>query len=166
MKIAWHISHLIPFSTIHNISISVKRSNFTLVFFNAFCHANLGSEFNFTFRFNIIVTPNFDYSYWSVVTFFMFGKVSNISYNSIFNRFILFVQPDTISYIFDYCSVIYFFFWVLKDFVHLIYLVFSNPWTFHHFTMWKKINWFKKKQQKKPCYATTKRVWKYHLYCN
>ena len=28
----------------NNISISVKRSNFTLAFFKAVCHANLGVE--------------------------------------------------------------------------------------------------------------------------
>ena len=38
---------LIPFSTINNISISVKRSNFTLVFFKAACHADPGTERNF-----------------------------------------------------------------------------------------------------------------------
>ena len=31
---------MIPFSIINNISISVNRSNFTLVFFKAACHAN------------------------------------------------------------------------------------------------------------------------------
>ena len=36
-----------PFSTINNISISVKRSNFTLVFFKAACHRNPGAERNF-----------------------------------------------------------------------------------------------------------------------
>ena len=35
------------FSTIDNISISVKRSNFTLVFFKAAYHANPGAEKNF-----------------------------------------------------------------------------------------------------------------------
>ena len=35
---------LIPFSTINNISISIKRSNFTLVIFKAACHADLGAE--------------------------------------------------------------------------------------------------------------------------
>ena len=34
------------FITINNISISVKRSNFTLVIFKAACHANLGAEKN------------------------------------------------------------------------------------------------------------------------
>ena len=38
---------VIPFSTINNISISVKRSNFTLVFFKAACHAKPGAEKNF-----------------------------------------------------------------------------------------------------------------------
>ena len=42
-----YISALIPFSTINNISISVKRSNFTLVFFKADCHANPGAKRNF-----------------------------------------------------------------------------------------------------------------------
>ena len=32
-----------PFFTINNISISVKRSNFTLVFFKAACHPNSGA---------------------------------------------------------------------------------------------------------------------------
>ena len=36
-----------PFSTINNILISVKRSNFTLVSFEAACHANPGTEGNF-----------------------------------------------------------------------------------------------------------------------
>ena len=36
-----------PFSTINNISISVKKSNFTLVFFKSACHANIGAERNF-----------------------------------------------------------------------------------------------------------------------
>ena len=38
--IEWYTPLLIPFSTINNISITVKRSNFTLVF----CHANPGAE--------------------------------------------------------------------------------------------------------------------------
>ena len=38
---------VIPFSTINNISISVKRSNFTLDFFKAACHAKPGAERNF-----------------------------------------------------------------------------------------------------------------------
>ena len=38
--IEWYIPPLIFFSTINNISVSVKRSNFTLVFFKAACHAN------------------------------------------------------------------------------------------------------------------------------
>ena len=38
---------LIPFSAINNISLSVKRSNFTLVVFKAACHANSGAERNF-----------------------------------------------------------------------------------------------------------------------
>ena len=40
-------SPLTPFSTINNISISVKRSNFTLVFSKAAYHANPGAEENF-----------------------------------------------------------------------------------------------------------------------
>ena len=35
------------FSTIKNISISVKRSNFTLIFFKAAFHTNHGAERNF-----------------------------------------------------------------------------------------------------------------------
>ena len=42
-----NVPPLIPFSTINNISISVKRSNFTLVFFKAACHANPGAERKF-----------------------------------------------------------------------------------------------------------------------
>ena len=42
-----HIPPHIPYSTISNISISVKRSNFTLVFFKAACRANPGAERNF-----------------------------------------------------------------------------------------------------------------------
>ena len=34
---------MIPFSTINNILISVKISNFTLVFSNATCYANHGA---------------------------------------------------------------------------------------------------------------------------
>ena len=36
------------FSIINIMSISVKRSNFTLVFFKATCHANSGEERNFS----------------------------------------------------------------------------------------------------------------------
>ena len=43
----WHIYCFIPFSTIDNIFISLKRSNFTLVFFKAACHANPRAERNF-----------------------------------------------------------------------------------------------------------------------
>ena len=39
-QIEWHILPLIPFSTINNISIWVKRINFTFVFFKAACHTN------------------------------------------------------------------------------------------------------------------------------
>ena len=39
----WHTSPVVPFSTISNISKSVKRSNFTSVFFQAVCHANPGA---------------------------------------------------------------------------------------------------------------------------
>ena len=35
---------VIPFSTINNISISVKRSDFTLLLFKAACHGNPGAE--------------------------------------------------------------------------------------------------------------------------
>ena len=42
-----HIPPLISFSTINNISISVKRSNFFIVFFKATCHTNQGTERNF-----------------------------------------------------------------------------------------------------------------------
>ena len=42
-----HIPPHIPYSTISNISISVKRSNFTLVFSKAVSHAKLGAERNF-----------------------------------------------------------------------------------------------------------------------
>ena len=42
-----HIPPLIPFPTINNISVSVKRSTFTLVFFKAACHANPEAERNF-----------------------------------------------------------------------------------------------------------------------
>ena len=42
-----YISPLITFSTINNISISVKRSNFTLVFSKAACRGNPGGEKNF-----------------------------------------------------------------------------------------------------------------------
>ena len=42
-----HIPPHIPYSTISNISISVERSNFTLVFFKATCHANPEAERNF-----------------------------------------------------------------------------------------------------------------------
>ena len=44
---AGHIPSLIPFSTINSISISVKRSNFTSVFFIAACYANSIAERNF-----------------------------------------------------------------------------------------------------------------------
>ena len=37
---------LVTFSTINNISISVERSNFTLAFLKAACHANLGAVRN------------------------------------------------------------------------------------------------------------------------
>ena len=39
--------HLIPFSTIENILILVKRSHFTLVFFKAAFHANPEAERHF-----------------------------------------------------------------------------------------------------------------------
>ena len=43
---AWYIPPLSPFSTINKISISVKRSNFTLIFLEAACHANPGAKKN------------------------------------------------------------------------------------------------------------------------
>ena len=42
-----HTPPLIHFSTINNISISVNRSNSSLVFFKAACHANPGAEIDF-----------------------------------------------------------------------------------------------------------------------
>ena len=36
-----------PFSTINNISILIKRSNFTLVHFQAACNANRGAQRTF-----------------------------------------------------------------------------------------------------------------------
>ena len=42
--IAWNSPPLIPFSTINDISTSVDRSNFTVVFFKAAFHANPGAE--------------------------------------------------------------------------------------------------------------------------
>ena len=44
--IALHIP-LMAFSTINNISLSAKRSNFTLVFFKVACHAYSGGGRNF-----------------------------------------------------------------------------------------------------------------------
>ena len=44
-SIVWDIPPLIPFSTI-NISISIKRFYFTLVFFKVICHANSGAAGN------------------------------------------------------------------------------------------------------------------------
>ena len=38
---------LIPFSTINNISMSVKKSNFTLAFFIVACHSDPGAGRNF-----------------------------------------------------------------------------------------------------------------------
>ena len=46
-QIKCHIPPLIPFSTNNIISLSLKRSNFTLVFLKAACHANPGAERNF-----------------------------------------------------------------------------------------------------------------------
>ena len=37
---------LILFTAVYNISISVNRYNFTLIFFKADCHANPGAEKN------------------------------------------------------------------------------------------------------------------------
>ena len=42
-----HIPPLIRFSTINNISISVKISSFILVYFKAAFHTNPGAEKNF-----------------------------------------------------------------------------------------------------------------------
>ena len=42
-----HIPPVIPFSTINNIPILVERSNSTLVFLKAACHANSGAERHF-----------------------------------------------------------------------------------------------------------------------
>ena len=47
MYLLLHIPPLIPFSNINNTLISVKRSNCTLVFIKAACHANPGAERNF-----------------------------------------------------------------------------------------------------------------------
>ena len=44
LETEWHIPRLIAFSTINNMSISVKRSNFILVFLKAVCHANPGVD--------------------------------------------------------------------------------------------------------------------------
>ena len=46
-QIERHIPPLVPFSTIYKISVLVKRSNFTLVFLQTTCHANLEAERNF-----------------------------------------------------------------------------------------------------------------------
>ena len=46
-KMEWHIPPLIPFSTINNRSTSIKRSNMTLVFYKAACHADPGAGRNF-----------------------------------------------------------------------------------------------------------------------
>ena len=43
-EIEAHIPPLTHFSTINNISVSVKRSHFALVVFRAACHANLEPE--------------------------------------------------------------------------------------------------------------------------
>ena len=47
LAFAYHVSSLISFSTINNISILVKKSNITLIFFKAACHANHGAEKHF-----------------------------------------------------------------------------------------------------------------------
>ena len=44
--IVWHLPPPIPFYNINNISVSVKRSNFTLAFIKATCHTNPGGEKN------------------------------------------------------------------------------------------------------------------------
>ena len=50
-----NLSPLILFSTLNNISISVERYNFTLVFFKAAYHANPGAERNFAESFSYIL---------------------------------------------------------------------------------------------------------------
>ena len=55
----WHIPPLIPFSTIDNLSISVKRCNFTLVFSEAAYHGNAGPERNFARSSSYILIPIF-----------------------------------------------------------------------------------------------------------
>ena len=50
---------LIPFSTIDNLSISVKRCNFTLVFSEAAYHGNAGPERNFARSSSYILIPIF-----------------------------------------------------------------------------------------------------------
>ena len=45
--IEWHMPPLITFSAINNMLISVKRANFTLIFFKATCHANPVAEKKF-----------------------------------------------------------------------------------------------------------------------
>ena len=47
-EIEWHISLFILFSFINDISISVQRSNFILVFLKAAYHANPGAKRNFS----------------------------------------------------------------------------------------------------------------------
>ena len=42
-----HITPLIQFSTINNISTSVNNSNFSSVFLKTACHDNPGAERNF-----------------------------------------------------------------------------------------------------------------------
>ena len=54
-----HILPLIPFSTINNISTSVKRFNFTLVFFKSAGDANPGAERNFAGLSLYILRHNF-----------------------------------------------------------------------------------------------------------
>ena len=59
-----------------------------------------------TFIFNISVTPKITYSYWFVIIFFfMFKKVLNISYYSVFNCFIFFFQSKKICNVFIMSSV-------------------------------------------------------------
>ena len=74
------------FSTINNTSISVKRSNFTLVFFKATCHANPGTERKFagsssyisrhTFLKLLNTVSNNNVSFWTFKS--SFGTSSNL----------------------------------------------------------------------------------------
>ena len=50
--IAWLIPPIIPFCTINNVSISINRSNFTLVFLKTAYHDNsgVGKKKAYTFK--------------------------------------------------------------------------------------------------------------------